>query len=156
MIAEKGARARPAADPQAEREGGERAAARSSARERIAVAAERERLSTEVRAEIEKKYHTRYQGAVKALEGAAQELKTRQDDYLTSLGQPAFELILGLARHLLRHEFDQHPELLAGMISLGKYTFVIRLAFPTRLMLLAERDVAKNCQGSMAAKTIIG
>jgi ribonuclease R len=44
MIDEKGARARPAADALAEREGVERAAARASARERIAVAAEREML----------------------------------------------------------------------------------------------------------------
>ena len=42
---------------------------------------------------------------------------------------------------------------LAGMISLGKYTFVIRLEFPIKLLLASVRLVAKNCQGSRAAKT---
>ena len=44
---------------------------------------------------------------------------------------------------------------LAGMINLGKYTLVIRLALLIRLLLLSERELAKNCQGNRAAYTMI-
>jgi len=44
---------------------------------------------------------------------------------------------------------------LAGTISLGKYTFEIKLAFPIRLLLLSVRAFEKNCHGSNQAKTII-
>jgi hypothetical protein len=38
----------------------------------------------------------------------------------------------------------------------GKYTFEMRLALPIKLLLDSEKAFAKNCQGSMAAKTSMG
>src|ERR1700675_2618134 len=42
---------------------------------------------------------------------------------------------------------------LPGTISRGKYTFEIRLALPTRLVLDSLNAVEKNCHGNMAANT---
>lgn len=39
----------------------------------------------------------------------------------------------------------------AGMISRGKYTLLIKLAFEIKLELDSDRLLAKNCQGSIAA-----
>src|SRR5271166_3127226 len=41
----------------------------------------------------------------------------------------------------------------SGMMSRGKYTLEIRLAFETRLALEPESAAAKNCQGSWPAAT---
>ena len=45
---------------------------------------------------------------------------------------------------------------LVGMTRRGKYTFEMRLALPIKLLLDSEKAFAKNCQGSMAAKTSMG
>src|SRR5438105_5391741 len=45
---------------------------------------------------------------------------------------------------------------LAGTINRGKYTFEIRLAFVINELLPSEREVANNCHGSIAAKTMTG
>ena len=43
---------------------------------------------------------------------------------------------------------------LAGMISLGKYTLVIRFELPISDPLLSLNALLKNCQGSIPANTI--
>src|SRR5256885_14769730 len=45
---------------------------------------------------------------------------------------------------------------LAGTIIRGKYTFEIKFAFVTSELLPSAREVANNCHGSIAAKTITG
>ena len=44
---------------------------------------------------------------------------------------------------------------LAGMISLGKYIFVIRFVFEIRLLLASVKLLEKNCHGNNAANTMI-
>jgi len=45
---------------------------------------------------------------------------------------------------------------LAGMMILGKYIFVSKVELPTMLLLDSEKELEKNCHGSIAEYTNMG
>ena len=62
---------------------------------------------------MEKQYLERYGAALRALETAGAELRTRQDDYLKDIEQPAFSLVLAVARQVLGAELAR-PQAYVG------------------------------------------
>lgn len=76
----------------------------------------RDGLLSQLRQELEREYQERYAAAVKALEGAAAELRGHQEDYLKQIERPALELVLAVARQLLAAELRTAPEAITGLI----------------------------------------
>jgi flagellar biosynthesis/type III secretory pathway protein FliH len=91
--------------------------ATETAAARAELAAQRAALAREVRAELETEYRQRYLAAVSALEGAAAELREKQEAYLRQIEQPALELVLAIARQLLGDELSQSPAFIARLIA---------------------------------------
>ncbi len=53
----------------------------------------------------------------------------------------------------IKKSIKQTITVLAGTISLGKYTLVSKLEFVTNELLASLNDAEKNCQGNVAAET---
>ncbi len=57
---------------------------------------------------------------------------------------------------MIRKSANATTTVAVGTISRGKYTLLIRLALPIRLLDASLRPVEKNVQGSIPANTISG
>lgn len=77
---------------------------------------QRENIERETRTKLEQEYRDRYRQAVAALEAAAAGLGTHRDAYLAEIEQPAFNLVLAIARQLLGAELTRSPRFIAEMI----------------------------------------
>ena len=81
------------------------------------LAARRAMLEQQVRSELTKEYQERYLKSLQALEGAATEIKRNQEQYLTAMESPAFELVLGIARQVLGRELSDAARSLPALIA---------------------------------------
>lgn len=100
----------------------EQAAARATATtERVEAELEkrRESLEAEIRSQVEGEFKERYQSAISVLERSAKQLDTLRDEYLESIQQPAMNLVLAIAHHLLQQELSRHPEFIARLIAMS-------------------------------------
>lgn len=79
--------------------------------------AKREALEDSVRQQLCTEYSERYVAAVTALEAAASELYAKQAEYLGQIEQPAFQLVLAIARQLIGGELSRAPEFIGAMIA---------------------------------------
>ncbi|MCH7472490.1 hypothetical protein IIA79_06010 [bacterium] len=77
----------------------------------------RESIKQEIRAELEKEMCARFQDALSALEGAAADLRQRQEQYLGAIEEPALRLVMAVARQLISAELRQSPSVVAHSIA---------------------------------------
>jgi flagellar biosynthesis/type III secretory pathway protein FliH len=78
---------------------------------------QRESIERETRQRVEAEYRERYLAAITALEQAAADLRTRREAYLEEIEQPAFQLVLEVARQLLLREPSRTPAFVAALIT---------------------------------------
>ena len=82
-----------------------------------AIAQREEQLRQQIRSELNKEYQERYLKALQALEGAAAEIAAHQAEYLAAIEQPAFELVLAIARQALGRELADAQRSLPALIA---------------------------------------
>jgi hypothetical protein len=66
---------------------------------------------------------------------------------------PPHAIMISKIRKVIKKSIRQTITVLAGIINRGKYTFEIRLVFPTSEFAASLNAPEKNCQGKVAAAT---
>jgi hypothetical protein len=81
------------------------------------IANRQDRMERETRSHLEAEFSERYLAAMTALEGAAADLRARQEEYLALIERPAFEMVLAIARQLLGAELSRAPQFIGQLIA---------------------------------------
>lgn len=97
---------------------------------------QRESIERETRQRVEAEYRERYLAAITVLEQAAADLRTQRERYLDEIEQPAFQLVLAVARQLLMREPSRSPEFIAALI--GRALAILRPDRPVTVSLAPE------------------
>jgi len=99
------------------REGMERELATLQEAAELELVEQRAQVVEGLRAELDAQYRERYVAALTQLEQAAADLAEKQATYLKEIEQPAFGLVLSIARQLLASELSHSPEVLGRLIA---------------------------------------
>jgi flagellar biosynthesis/type III secretory pathway protein FliH len=81
------------------------------------VAQREAQLEQRIRQQLAQEFQERYLKSLQALEGAAADLDKRQEEYLEAIEQPAFELVLAVARQVLGRELADPAGSLPALIA---------------------------------------
>lgn len=102
--------------------------------------AKRAEMERSLHQQLSAQYSQRYLAAVTALEAAAQDLRAKQEEYLEQIEQPAFQLVLAIAKQLIGGELNRAPELLGAMVAQA-----FHLLKPEQVALVAVHPQTFEC-----------
>ncbi len=78
--------------------------------------ARRDQLEKEIRAQIEATYRERYEAAARMLESLAAQTRDRQLEFLQSVEDSAFELVLEIAKNVIRRDMRDSRQAITNLI----------------------------------------